>query len=229
MIFSILKSPALHNQMNKSQKRRTENALLLHIVFTRQSPETGWGHDRQISMFGWLLPSAGEGLCLDLREEEGGQGVCGGGSWVSLILNPEPHHPPVPFAPLALGSTQKCGCLCHCNLALFAKRFHCLLYAIGVCMNRSQQDAGWHHFWLAGREGVVVVVVGVWIAAFVISWGPFLLLFFLVSIQACRMHELTQEANMAHREELHLITWITARQQPSVVTKNHFQVSAFYW
>lgn len=76
---------------------------------------------------------------------------------------------------------------------------------------------------LAG--GVVVVVV--WKAAFVISRGPFLLLFFPVSIQACRTHELTQEANMDYREELHLITWITARQQLSVVTKNHFQVCAF--
>lgn len=38
--------------------------------------------------------------------------------------------------------------------------------------------------------------------------GPLssLSLFPLLSIQACLMHELTQEANMAYREELHLIT-----------------------
>lgn len=66
MIFS--KSPALHNQMHKSQEKRTENTLLLHIVFSRQSPGTR-GHHGAISMFGWPLPSAGDAWIL-----KGGEG-----------------------------------------------------------------------------------------------------------------------------------------------------------
>lgn len=66
MIFSILKSPALHNQMYKSQ----EKELKIHyyyILCSHVSPRGLGGHHHQISVFGWPLPSAGEGLGLDLE------------------------------------------------------------------------------------------------------------------------------------------------------------------
>lgn len=144
--------------MNKSQKKELK-IHYYYILCSHVSP-LGLEGTSPTDKHVWVAPTIS----------------CGGGgdSWVSLILNPEPHHiiPPTPsFAPLGPGSTQKCGCLCHCNLSLFAKRFHCLLFAIGACMNRSQQDAGWHHFGWRVCGGVCV-----WKPAFENSRGPFFLL-----------------------------------------------------
>lgn len=114
----------------------------------------GGGITERSLCLGDLYHQLGKGYASILKEEEersGGFGWgCGGWLLGTTYFKSRaaPYHPLFfcpPTPPLAPGSTQKCGCLCHCNLALFAKRFHCLLCAIGACMNRSQQDAGWHH------------------------------------------------------------------------------------
>lgn len=98
MIFSILKSPALHNQMHKSQKKE----LKIHYYYILCSHVSllgpGRGHHWETSVFGWPLPSAGKGLCLDI---EGGplMGITYFKSW-STLSHPHPSLlPPSPQAP----------------------------------------------------------------------------------------------------------------------------------
>lgn len=133
MIFSIFKSPALHNQVHKSQKKE-QKIHYYYILCSHVSPQGPRGaspRDERV----WVAPTISWGRAL--------LGSWGGGPHGYHLFKILSHTiPPPSFAPLAPGSTQKCGCLCHCNLVLFAKRFHCLLSAMGACMNRSQQDAG---------------------------------------------------------------------------------------
>lgn len=164
MIFSVLESPALHNKT----KQIAGKELKIHYYYILcwrlgpWGPEEGrWGGVASLrDNYVWVTSTISWGratLGSWRRRRSGVEGLGGvveGGGWLLgttyFKSRAVPYHPlfscphPTP-PPLAPGSTQKCGCLCHCNLALFAKRFHCLLCAIGACMNRSQQDAGWHH------------------------------------------------------------------------------------
>lgn len=90
MIFSILKSPALHNQMHKSQKKELK-IHYYYILCSHVSPP-GQGGTSPTDKHVWVAPTISWGrLCLDLK----GWAPL----WVSLILNPEPHHPTPLFCP----------------------------------------------------------------------------------------------------------------------------------
>lgn len=150
MIFSILNSPALHNQMHKSQGKKSWKFIIITYCARTLVPGDLEGVGDRSACLGGPYHQPERGRAWILRGGGGGPpppiSIMGITYFKSSLSHPTPLAPPSPQAP-----PRSVVAFVIVIWPLFAKRFHCLLSSPGACMNRSQQDAGWHHF---GQGGV---------------------------------------------------------------------------
>lgn len=157
MIFSILKSPALHNQVHKSQKKEAK-IHYYYILCSHVSPR-GLGGASLRDEHVWVAPTISWG-----RASLGswGEGALMGITYFKSWATPS-HPPPLPPSPQAPPRSVVAFVIVIWPCLLNASTVYSLLWGlVWTGVSRTQGDIT-----LAGGGGVV------WKAAFVISRGPF--------------------------------------------------------